>query len=152
MIDIVLAGAADAERLVPLYMAFYREDHIAVDEDRIRNNIPHMLGDARAAIWLALSDGTPVGLASASLTFGIEFGWSAEIEDLYVSPDFRGQAIARRLIETAISFAENHTAHDVMLIITPEAEATLNLSAFYAKFGFETSGRRVMYRSSGAVS
>jgi ribosomal protein S18 acetylase RimI-like enzyme len=69
-----------------------------------------------------------------------------------VTPDFRGQAIARRLIKTAISFAESHKAHDVMLVITPEAEAKLSLSAFYAKFGFETSGRRLMYRSSGTGS
>jgi aminoglycoside 6'-N-acetyltransferase I len=77
VIDIVRAGAADTELLVPLYMAFFREDHIPADEQSIRNNIPQMLGDARAAIWMALSDGIPVGLVSASLTFGIEFGWSA---------------------------------------------------------------------------
>lgn len=149
MIAIRRAGPVDLEILSPLYEAFFLEDAIAVARDDLRGNLAAMLADARAAIWIALGEGgSPAGLSSATLTRGAEMGLTAEIEDLYVVPGFRGQGLSRRLLETALAWAEAQGAREQFLVITPEAEAEQALTKLYARYGFRLSDRLAMIRSS----
>ena len=139
------ARADDAPALEPLFRAFFAEDRIPVSPD-LAMNLLAMLADDRARIWVLEVDGAAQGLASAALTRGVEFGLSAEIEDLYVTPAHRGQGHARALIEAAIAWCEARGAREIGLVIAPEAEAAQGLSRFYGRFGFTDSGRRVFYR------
>lgn len=141
------ATAKDVPELADLYAHFYAEDAIAVSADDIRKNLAAMLQDDRAAVWLAEDAGRIIGFSSATLTLGVEFGWSSEIEDLYIHPDHRGRGLARRLFQTAVDWAEENGAAEIILMVTPEAEADQGLIAFYEKMGFTRSGRVVMYRS-----
>ncbi|MBP5857082.1 GNAT family N-acetyltransferase [Marivibrio halodurans] len=143
------ARPGDIEALTDLYTAFYREDGIAADPARIRRNLATMLRDDRARILVAPHEGVPIGMASATLTFGIEFGWAAEVEDLYVDPAHRGRGLARRLVVNIMEWARVRGAEEIILIITPEAERAQGLTRFYRKLGFSESGRITMYRDAG---
>lgn len=140
----------DIEALTDLYAAFYQEDGIPADPARIRRNLATMLRDDRARILVVPHGGphgdVPIGMASATLTFGIEFGWAAEIEDLYVAPAHRGRGLARRLVLDVVEWARMRGAEEIILIITPEAERAQGLTRFYRNLGFSDSGRITMYR------
>ncbi len=56
---------------------------------------PAWFSKACAACFVATASGQSVGVATISLDFGIEFGWSAEMGDLYVLPEWRGHRVAR---------------------------------------------------------
>lgn len=141
------ATAQDIPSLNDLYARFYDEDAIEVSHDSIRKNLGAMLLDERAAIWVAEDDKGIIGFSSASLTLGIEFGWASEIEDLFVLPGHRGKGLAKRLLQTAIDWAEKCGASEILLVVTPEAEADQGLVAFYEKRGFRKFDRIVMYKS-----
>lgn len=145
MISIQRARQGDERRLLPLYLDFYREDGIEVPEKHVARNLATMLSDERAAIWLAENNGKPIGMSSATVTFGVEFGWSCELEDLYVSPDYRGQGLSRLLLDSAVRWARSRDASQVILVITPEAEADQGLTDYYRKCGFADSRRITMY-------
>ena len=141
------ATAQDVPTLSDLYARFYSEDPIDVSHDSIRKNLGAMVLDERAAIWIAEDDKDIIGFASASLTLGVEFGWASEIEDLFVLPEHRGKGLAKRLLLTAIDWAEKCGASEILLVVTPEAEADQGLVAFYEKLGFSKSDRIVMYKT-----
>ncbi|MBO6837916.1 MAG: GNAT family N-acetyltransferase [Alphaproteobacteria bacterium] len=145
MITLKRATGADAHRLTDLYVDFYAEDAIDVPRERVAENVAFMAEDDRAAIWIAERNGEPVGMSSATITFGVEFGWACELEDLYIRPDHRGQGLSRRLLGAAIDWARDRKVTQVILVITPEAEAEQGLSAYYRKLGFQDSGRVTMY-------
>ncbi|MBR9762604.1 MAG: GNAT family N-acetyltransferase [Rhodobacteraceae bacterium] len=144
------ASARDLDTLVPLYRAFFDEDRIATPTEALRANLALMLADSRARILLAEEDGTPLGLAAGSLTYGVEFGCAAELEDLYVRPVARGRGLARRLAQAVLDWAAAEGAGKVYLVITPEAEADQGLTRFYERLGFARSGRITMFRTPGA--
>jgi len=145
-----IAGPEDAGRLAPLYAAFYVEDGMVPPAAGFEANLRRMLGDPRAGLIVAEADGRILGFASITLGFGIEFGWSAELEDLFVRPEDRGRGLARRLVEEAARLARSRGATEIWLVITPEGEATHGLSAFYARRGFAATGRILMSRTLGA--
>ncbi|MCA0962481.1 GNAT family N-acetyltransferase [Salipiger bermudensis] len=145
--SITRAALDDVPNLVPLYERFFAEDAITVARPEIEANLRQMLADDRAAVFVAMAGGEAVGLASGSLTCGVEFGWAAEMEDLFVVPESRGQGLARRLVEVTLAWADERGARQTLLVITPEAEEAQSLTALYAKFGFVRSDRVLMYRT-----
>lgn len=146
-ISVRRARQGDETRLLPLYLDFYREDGIAVSEHLVARNLSHMLVDDRAGIWIAEENDNPIGMSSATVTFGVEFGWACELEDLYVVPGQRGKGLSRELLSAAIDWARDHGAKQIILVITPEAEAEQGLSDYYRKLGFTDSGRITMYKA-----
>ena len=147
--DVREATEGDIEELAALYAEFFAEDAIDTADIDLDSNIRRMIRDSRARIWVAVHDGEIAGLASASLTYGVEFGSAAEIEDLYVTPEARGKGLARRLFETALAWSEAAGAAEILLVITPEAEAAQSLTKLYRRFGFRDSRRIVMYSGGG---
>ncbi|MEL6218586.1 MAG: GNAT family N-acetyltransferase [Pseudomonadota bacterium] len=143
MSELRAATAADLPALVALYAAFFREDAVPVPA-ALQANLAAMLDDQDAMI--ALLGDPPHGLVSATLTRGAEFGLSAEIEDLYVVPSARGTGLARRLMTHALDWCDRRGARAVSLVVTPEAEAEQELTAFYTRFGFIDSRRRLLIR------
>ena len=141
------ATAADLPQLAAQYRAFFLEDGIATAPHVIEANLGHMIEDPRAVILVAETDAGIEGFAAGSLTFGVEFGWSAELEDLYVAPSCRGLGWARRLAAAVVDWAEDKGAEATFLVITPEAESEQGLTAFYERLGFRDSGRITMFKA-----
>ena len=144
------AELSDLVPLVALFRDFFAEDGIVVAPSTIRPNLERMLGDARARIVVAETEAGLLGMASGSLTYGVEFGCAAEVEDLYVVPGRRGRGLARLLMTRVLHWAEDAGASEIMLVITPDAEEAQGLTRFYEGFGFRVSQRITMSRSTGA--
>jgi GNAT superfamily N-acetyltransferase len=73
----------------------------------------------------------------------VEWGRMAEIGDLYILPAFRRRGIARALIEAALGWSRNHGCSAVEVVITPDGEASHDLSGFYRRLGFAETGRTI---------
>lgn len=140
------ATSSDIEALSALYVAFFREDGIATPPQAIAENLSVMLGDPRACIFVADTGDGLAGMSAGSLTFGVEFGWSAELEDLYLSPDCRGMGWSHPLVAAVLDWAREQGARETVLVITPQAEQDQALTRFYEKLGFRDSRRITMYR------
>jgi GNAT superfamily N-acetyltransferase len=137
----------EIDTLTKLYAEFFLEDGISTPLDKIRANLEMMMSDHRARIFVAVEDGKIIGLSSGSLTYGVEFGCAAELEDLFVVSEKRGQGWARGLTKAVLDWAENEGAGEIVLVITPEAEQQQSLTRFYEKLGFANSSRITMYRA-----
>ncbi|MCA0996616.1 GNAT family N-acetyltransferase [Alloyangia pacifica] len=145
------AGLSDFEALAALFPEFFAEDGISVDPEAIRTNLHRMLQDDRACIFVAEAGANIVGMASGILTFGVEFGCSAEVEDLYVVPSFRGRGLAKALLNCVLDWADSRGAAEIILVVTEEAERNQGLTGFYEGFGFKDAKRITMYRGRASL-
>ncbi len=137
------ASAADLPALADLYRAFFEEIGIAVPE-RLERNILGMIED-RSSTLVLLEDGAgPAGIASASVVHGVEFGTSAEIEDIYVAPSHRRQGFGGRLLAEMVAWCRAQGAAVVGVVVPPTRPAEPQLQEFYARHGFRESGRVVL--------
>src|SRR3712207_2994266 len=59
-----------------------------------------------------------VGVATVTTSRGLEFGLSAELEDLYVLPETRGLGVGRTLIATVNSWCRQQGCSVVAVIVT----------------------------------
>jgi GNAT superfamily N-acetyltransferase len=139
------ATSADGDALVPLVTAFFIEEGIDAAEAMWRANLAAMIADPRTCFLVAERDGVPVGFASATYTNGIEFGRSAEIEDLFVLGPYRGLGIGRALFEAMLAWARDAGAAMAIVVLTPTGQSDGGLAAFYDAFGFTQSDRRIRY-------
>lgn len=137
------ASAADLPALAELYRAFFAEIGVAVPE-RLERNILGLIEDRSAALVLLETGAAPAGLASASMVHGVEFGTSAEIEDIYVAPAHRRQGLGGRLLAEMLAWCRAKGAAVVGVVVPPQSRAEPRLGAFYARHGFRESGRVVM--------
>jgi len=141
------ADVADVALVAPLVTAFFEEEGIDVDETVWRANLSAMIADPRSCFLVAIEDGATTGFATATCTNGIEFGRSAEIEDLFVLPALRGRGLGRRLFEAVLAWAQDLDARMAIVVLTPAGQADAGLDAFYESFGFVTSDRQIRYRT-----
>ena len=90
---------------------------------------PEEFSGPRAGFWVALAEDSPVG-SIAIKTLSEEV---AELDAMYVSPEFRGVGVAQRLLHTLEEHARQHGFAIVRLRaggVQPEAVR------FYEKMGF----------------
>jgi ribosomal protein S18 acetylase RimI-like enzyme len=85
--------------------------------------------DPGGQIFVALSGDSVVGTC-AVLPSGVD---EFELAKLTVSPEFRGQGIARRLVERCIAFARDRGARRVMLLSNSQLQPAIRL---YESMGF----------------
>lgn len=141
------ATVADLDRLAPLVAAFFKEEGIDTAPTAQRENLAAMIQDPTAMVRVIEIEGQLAGFMTATTSHGIEFGLSAEIEDLYLKPAFRGQGLARPLMEEAIAWCQKQGAQKILVVVTGEGESKLGLSAFYKHFGFKPDDRITFIRS-----
>lgn len=136
-----LAGAID------LLGRFFAEEGFDTPPETIAANTARMVQQSVCSLFVARAGGQSVGVATVSLDFGIEFGWSAEMGDLYVLPDWRGHHVARRLIGAVEDDLRQRGVEGYQVTVTAEAQAAHDLIGLYRKLGFEDEGRRILYRT-----
>jgi putative acetyltransferase len=98
------------------------------EEDQLANPQKHFL-DSGGQIFVALHDGQVIGTC-AVIPQGVG---EVELAKLAVAPEYRGQGVARRLVERCIAFAREQGAHRVMLVSNSQLQAALRL---YESLGF----------------
>jgi GNAT superfamily N-acetyltransferase len=87
-----------------------------------------------------------VGIATVTTSVGIEYGRSAELEDLYVLPEARGGGVATALIEAVCDWSCKQGASVVLVTVTPEGESEHGLLSYYQRRGFTNTGRVILER------
>ena len=98
------------------------------------------LANDRSAVFLALRDGVIVGLATVHILTLVnhvrDVGW---LTALVVDESARGIGVGRRLVERVEKFAREH---DCERLSVTTHERRPGAHAFYARVGFELTGRR----------
>ena len=141
-----VSNASDLRTASDLLCRFFLEEGFATAAATIVGNARRMAELGELCLMLvARVDGVPSGVATASLDFGIEFGWQAEIGDLYVVPEARQKGVARSLFDACATWARSRGAGSLAVTVTMHG-AGRDLDGFYRRLGFSDDGRRILTR------
>ena len=126
---------------IELLKRFFREEGFTTPPLRIAENFDRMLADPFCWCAVAVDRDTTQGVITVSTVLYVEWGRLAEIGDLYVLPEHRRRGLALRLVEHAKTWCRAQGCSAVSVTITPLGEQRHQLSQFYARLGFEQTGR-----------
>jgi GNAT superfamily N-acetyltransferase len=142
-----LGGGDDTSVAASLLVRFFREEGFDTPDDVIRAHTKRMASIDSCGLFVAEMGSETAGVATVSLEFGIEFGWSAEMGDLYVLPEWRGRGVAQALIDTIERFLRGRGASGYQVTVTPYAQEHHELTRFYNKIGFSSEGRLILFKN-----
>jgi aminoglycoside 6'-N-acetyltransferase I len=128
---------------------FFREEGFDTPAEAMRSSLRAMLVNPSSAVFVARQEGEAVGVATVTTSVGVEYGWSAELEDLYVLPEARGCGIAGAMIEAVCSWCREEGVTVVLVTVTQEGEANHKLLDYYQRRGFTNTGRLILERALG---
>ncbi len=130
--------AADLERL---YLEAYRDDYLYAyrDPKRVRRYLRWLIKHAQGGFWVALAAEKPVGFLALQPNCRFQGEVVPEIHELVVSPEYQGQSVARKLMETAFQFLEDRGFVRVALWVGEHNERAKN---FYQHLGFVETSRQ----------
>jgi aminoglycoside 6'-N-acetyltransferase I len=154
-IDIQKAGVDSFDAAFRLLEQFFCEEGFDTPAEEMRASLRTMLAVPNAdkehpsAVFLAWRGREAVGVATVTTCVGIEYGRSAELDDLYVLPQARGSGVASALIEAVCSWCSEERATVVLVTVTPEGEANHKLLDYYQRRGFAHTGRVILERALG---
>ncbi len=80
-------------------------------------------------------------------SFGLENGLIAELEDLYVAPEFRRGGVGSLLVADAATWASDRGCTQLEVVIAPNGRDVEHLHRYYAALGFADDGRRIRSRN-----
>ncbi len=141
------AHAADFDAALPLLLRFFAEEGFATPPEQIAAELSLLLQGPESAVFLAWRGEQAVGVATVTTSRGLEFGLSAEMEDLYVLAEMRGQGVGGALIRAAVAWCQDRGCTAIEVVVTPEGQAAHDLVAYYQGRGFEASGRVILVRN-----
>jgi GNAT superfamily N-acetyltransferase len=139
------AAADDLPALATLYRAFFAEDGDAAP-DALEARLARILADGGRlhGVIVAEAENALVGFAAITLAFGVEFGLCAEIEELYVAPERRGEGLSRRLVDATAAWSAEREVSAVYVIVTPDGRSR-GLASVYDRLGFRRPGREALF-------
>jgi aminoglycoside 6'-N-acetyltransferase I len=138
------ANIESFEPALELVTCFFREEGFDTPADTLHANLLTMLSSPTNAIFIAWRDTKAVGIASVTTSVGLEYGLSAEMEDLYVLLSERSTGIARGLIEEVITWCRQKDVSAILVTVTAEGNKKYNLLEFYQRQGFANHGRLLL--------
>jgi GNAT superfamily N-acetyltransferase len=141
-----LRAGDDLSEARRLLIAFFDAEGFRTQAAVIERHVAQMSRLDTCGVFLAEAESDAVGVATASLEFGIEYGWSAEMGDLYVTPLWRGRGVAKRLIEALEAYLIDKGCAGYQVSVTEEAERRHGLARYYRTLGFKDEGRRVLFK------
>lgn len=150
-INIQKVGVDSFDVAFCLLERFFREEGFDTPAEEMRSALRTMMTAPSSAVFLAWRGREAVGVATATTSVGIEYGRSAELEDLYVLPKARGSGVASALIEAVCRWCFEEGATVVLVTVTPEGEAEHKLLDYYQRRGFVNTGRIILERALSAV-
>jgi aminoglycoside 6'-N-acetyltransferase I len=147
--DIIVrrARTTDFDAALPLMQQFFAEEGFATSPQQIAQELPAILGDPESAVFLAWRGTNAIGIATVTTSRGIEFGLSAEMEDLYVLPEMRGLGAGSALIQVVVDWCRSQGCTVIEVVVTPEGQAAHDLNGYYHTRGFQETGRVILLHS-----
>jgi GNAT superfamily N-acetyltransferase len=142
-----LRAGDDLTHAITMLQRFFREEGFDTPDDVIARNTRTMASLDVCGLFQADAEGEVIGVATVSMDYGIEFGWSAEMGDLYVVPEWRGRGVSLALVQAVEDFLRAKGAAGYQVTVTPFAQEHHDLKKFYDKLGFENEGRLILYRA-----
>lgn len=140
------AGPEAKDAALALLRLFFADEGFPVAPELLAERLEVMIRHTeRSAVFLAWQGAQTVGVATVTLSFGLEFGYSTELEDLYVLPEARGRGVARTLMQAAEDWSRSHNCAVMIVVVTPEDQASRALQRFYLARGFRASGRMPLF-------
>ena len=149
MAQIKRATLTDFESALCLLERFFDEEGFGTPREQIRGQLDHLLRDSESGVFLVWEQGRAIGVATVTVTEGIELGLSAELEDLYVLPEARGGGAGRALISAVAGWCRAQGCSLVAVVVTPEGQAAHDLIGYYRAQGFEETGRTLLFHHLG---
>lgn len=137
----------DLGEATKLLIRFFREEQFDTPDEIIERNTATLAGLDTCGLFIAEADGRTIGVATVSLEFGVEFGWGAEMGDLYVLPDWRGKGVSRRFVQAIEDFLKDRGASFYQVTVTPYARDAHDLGKFYEGLGFGSEGRLILAKT-----
>jgi GNAT superfamily N-acetyltransferase len=128
--------ATDVERMLPLVEQYWRFEAIeGFDAGKIATLLSRVVADpSLGQAWLAIAGNQAVGYLLAVYVFSLEHrGLTAEIDELFVVPAYRGQGLGGRLLEVAEHGFRIRGCTNVFLQVGRDNEQA---RAFYRSRGF----------------
>jgi GNAT superfamily N-acetyltransferase len=142
-----LLSTDDPSSAEVLLQKFFTEEGFETPAEVITRNLQTMLGLDICAVIIAETGNDLIGIATVSMDFGIEYGWSAELGDLYVLPEWRGRGVSRLLVRTVEDYLRSKGAAGYQVTLTTHASEHHDLKSYYLSLGFESEGRNLLYRT-----
>jgi aminoglycoside 6'-N-acetyltransferase I len=130
-----------------LLVRFFAEEGFTTPPATIGANTQRLASLDTCGLFIAEAEARAIGVATISLEFGIEYGWSAEMGDLYVLPEWRGRGVSAKIVAAIEAFLKERGAAGYQVTVTDHAETHHGLAAFYRKLGFAGEGRKLLYKS-----
>jgi ribosomal protein S18 acetylase RimI-like enzyme len=141
------ARPAELPTVLELATAFYVEDGFTTPVWELRENLLVLVDSDSARVAVACGGDEIVGFAITTLTFGLEYGRSAELEDLFVLPAHRRSGIGSALIDDSTAWATSRGCRALELVVAPNGSDVAHLFNYYAHRGFTSEGRQILSRS-----
>jgi GNAT superfamily N-acetyltransferase len=142
------ARPSELPTLLDLATAFYAEGGFTTPVSELRDNLFVLLDSKNARVAIACGpDDEIAGFAITTLSFGLEDGCVAELEDLFVRPTNRRSGIAGALIDDSAEWAASHGCRTLELVVASNGNDVAHLLGYYARRGFVDEGRRLLSRS-----
>ena len=136
-VEIRLAAERDIGALLPLVDEYWRFEAIAgFDATRVAALLAQVLSEpALGRVWIAVVGGRPAGYLLAVFVFSLEYqGLTAEIDELYVLPQYRNLGLGGKLLTVAEATFRVHGCTNIALQIGRDNDAA---RAFYRGHGYE---------------
>jgi GNAT superfamily N-acetyltransferase len=143
-VEIRPALPPDAAVLGGLISRFFGEEGFAAPAGVVAERAAVFLGQPNNAAFLAFEGEAAVGVVTITTSYGLEVGWCAEVEDLYVLPGHRRNGLGRRLLDAALGWCRERGCSKAEIIVTPGGDARHGLTGWYTARGFSDGGRRLL--------
>jgi aminoglycoside 6'-N-acetyltransferase I len=138
------ATVADFDAALPLLQRFFAEESFATAPALIGESLAQLLENPESGVFLAWRGAEAIGVATVTTSRGIEFGLSAEMEDLYVLPEMRGVGAGRALVQAVQDWCRGQGCTMIEVAVTPQGQAAHDLIGYYRARGFQESGRVIL--------
>jgi aminoglycoside 6'-N-acetyltransferase I len=146
-VEIQEVGVKSFETAFGLLERFFREEGFSTPVEEMRTTLHTMMTAPICAVFLAWRGKEAVGVSTVTTSVGIEYGRSAELEDLYVLPEQRGSGVASALIEAVCAWCSQKGVSVVLVTVTPEGETEHKLLDYYLRRGFTNTRRIILERT-----
>ena len=139
------ATRTDIETLLPLMQAYYQEDRLEVSSEHTKRALEQFFSSQdQGRIWILQCRGGQAGYLALTWSYSFEYGGRvAEVDELYVAPQFRNRGLA----QAALSFAETTCrALEIKALSLEALPKNEGARRLYLRFGFHKVERNFLLK------